>query len=466
MKYNLETYGCEMNKAESAALETMLRERGWEAGPRESADLVLINTCTVRATAENRAWGRIAQFASEKRKRPFSLVVVGCMAEQYREAMKERVPEIDYVLGTFQKQSFGLILDQIAAGTSYDLADETPAYVFSKTHSEPGAFRAFVPIMHGCNNFCSYCIVPYVRGRETSRAPADILAELDSLEAAGVREVTLLGQNVNSYRWEGPQAGRGAEQASAAQAAGQGGALDFAGLLRAVAAHLREKRASESASGGQGRGIGWIRFLTSHPKDLSDDLIRVIAEEPIYCRHVHLCIQSGSDRVLAAMNRKYTREYFLGLVDRMKAAIPGLSLSTDILVGFPGETEEDVEETLEVMRKVRFTYSFMYYYNPREGTPAMKLPGKVPDKVKKARLARVIALQKEISAGLMTERLGAIDEILIEDRSKRSSKEMLGRTARDEMVVIAADPARIGQFARVALKAKSGNTFRAEEVHE
>ena len=449
MKYNLETYGCEMNKAESAALEAMLRERGWESGPRESADLVLINTCTVRATAENRAWGRIAQFASEKRKRPFSLVVVGCMAEQYREAMKERVPEIDYVLGTFQKQSFGLMLDQIAAGTSYDLTEETPAYVFSKTHGEPGAFRAFVPIMHGCNNFCSYCIVPYVRGREISRAPADILAEIDSLEAAGVREVTLLGQNVNSYRWEGPS-----------------GALDFAGLLRAVAAHLREKRATEGGEGRQGRGIGWIRFLTSHPKDLSDDLIRVIAEEPIFCRHIHLCIQSGSDRVLASMNRKYTREYFLGLVDRMKAAIPGLSLSTDILVGFPGETDEDLEETLDVMRKVRFTYSFMYYYNPREGTPAMKLAGKVPDKVKKARLARVIALQKEISASLMAERLGSTDDILIEDRSKRSSKEMLGRTARDEMVVIAADPSRIGQFARVALKAKSGNTFRAEEVHE
>jgi len=464
MKYNLETYGCEMNKAESAALEAMLRERGWEAGPRDSADLVLINTCTVRATAENRAWGRIAQFASETRKRRFVLVVVGCMAEQYREAMKERVPEIDYVLGTFQKQSFGLILDQIAAGTSYDLTEETPAYVFSKTHSEPGAFRAFVPIMHGCNNFCSYCIVPYVRGRETSRAPDDILAEIDSLEAAGVREITLLGQNVNSYRWEGTQAGPVAGQGDRQG----GGALDFAGLLRVVAAHLREKRASAGggASAAASSGIGWIRFLTSHPKDLSDDLIRVIAEEPIFCRHVHLCIQSGSDRVLAAMNRKYTKEYFLGLVDRMKAAIPGLSLSTDILVGFPGETEEDLEETLEAMRKVRFTYSFMYYYNPREGTPAMKLAGKVPDKVKKARLARVIALQKEISAELMAERLGAVDDILIEDRSKRSSKEMLGRTARDEMVVIAADPSRIGQFARVALKAKSGNTFRAEEVNE
>jgi len=394
-------------------------------------------------------------------------MVVGCMAEQYRDAMKKRVPEIDYVLGTFQKQSFGLILDQIQAGTTYDLSDESPSYVFSKSHHEAGAFRAFVPIMHGCNNFCSYCIVPYVRGREISRRPADILAELDALEDAGVREVTLLGQNVNSYSWKGPE-----------------GQLDFPALLRLVAAHLREKRgmgigdgadggadggaAGTPGTGGAGSrgGIGWIRFLTSHPKDLSDELIRVIAEEPVFCRHIHLCIQSGSDRVLGLMNRKYTRDYFLGLVTKMRSAIPGLSLSTDILVGFPGETEENLEETLDIMRKVRFAYSFMYYFNPREGTPAVKLEGKVPDKIKKARLARVIALQKEISTSLMEERLGSRDEILVENRSRRSSKEMLGRTARDEMVVFAADPSRIGGFARVKLSGISGNTFRAEEVDE
>ncbi len=456
MKYYLETYGCEMNKAESAALETMLREHGWRSGAREEADLVLINTCTVRATAENRAWARISLFAAEKRRRKFALMVVGCMAEQYHEEMRKRTPEIDYVLGTFQKQSFGLVLDQIAAGTHYNLADESPSYVFSKTHHDPGAFRAFVPIMHGCNNFCSYCIVPHVRGREISRSPADILAELDGLEAAGVREVTLLGQNVNSYRW-----------------AGEEGGIDFPGLLRLIAAHLREKgrAAGEASAAGAAShtataGIGWIRFLTSHPKDLSEELVRVIAEEPIFCRHIHLCIQSGSNRVLALMNRKYTKEYFLGLVDMMRAGIPGLSLSTDILVGFPGETEEDLEETLDLMRKVRFAFAFMYHFNPRDGTPAIELPDRVPDKVKKARLARVIALQKEISTELMAERFGAVDEVLIEGKSRRSSKEMLARTARDEMVVLPADPSRIGQFARVKLSAKSGNTFRAEEVHE
>lgn len=460
MTYHLETYGCEMNKAESAALEAILAERGWTTSTLEECDLAIINTCTVRLTAENRAWARIALFASEKRKssRKFAIMAVGCMAEQYRDTMKKRVPEIDYVLGTFQKQSFGLVLDQIQAGSTYDLSDESPSYVFSKSHHEAGAFRAFVPIMHGCNNFCSYCIVPYVRGREISRKPADILAELDALEDVGVREVTLLGQNVNSYCWAGPE-----------------GRLDFPALLRLIARHLRDKRGmgrNGQKDGGAGdglvnlSGIGWIRFLTSHPKDLSEELIRVIAEEPVFCRHIHLCIQSGSDRVLGLMNRKYTRDYFLGLVSKMRSAIPGLSLSTDILVGFPGETEDDLEETLDIMRKVRFSYSFMYYFNPREGTPAVNLDGKIPDKIKKARLARVIALQKEISSGLMEERLGLIDEILVENRSRRSSKEMLGRTARDEMVVFAADPSRIGHFAKVRFSAKSGNTFRAEEVDE
>jgi tRNA-2-methylthio-N6-dimethylallyladenosine synthase len=203
MKYLLETYGCQMNKAESAAVEALFRERSWTQGSLEDADLVLINTCTVRATAENRAWGRIAFFAAEKKKRKFSLAVLGCMAEQYHQEIKKKAPAVDYVLGTFQKQALGLVLDQIEKGTSFDLREDAPAYVFASTHHEPGAFRAFVPIMHGCNNFCSYCIVPYVRGREVSRDPEAILAELEPLAAAGGREVTLLGQNVNSYKWQG-----------------------------------------------------------------------------------------------------------------------------------------------------------------------------------------------------------------------------------------------------------------------
>jgi tRNA-2-methylthio-N6-dimethylallyladenosine synthase len=452
-KYYIETYGCEMNKAESAAMETTLREHGWERSSEEEAQLVLLNTCTVRATAENRAWNRIRQLSARKKERSFVLAVVGCMAEQHKGAIQRRAPGVDYVLGTFQKQSFGLMLDMIARGQKAEVLEETPKYVFGARHHEPGAFRSFVPIMHGCNNFCSYCIVPYVRGREVSRSPADILREIDQLEDLGVREITLLGQNVNSYCWEA-----------------EGETLNFPGLLRMIAAHLEERRQFRTASGQaeefwqpDGR-IGWIRFLTSHPKDLSHELIDVIAGNPLFCRHIHLPFQSGSDAVLAAMNRRYTREGYLALVEELREKIPQLTLSTDVLVGFPGETEEDFEQTLDLMRRVRFSYAFMYHFNAREGTPAAEMPNRIPDALKKARLARVIALQKEITASLMRERVGQVDEVLIEGVSRRSSKEVLARTTRDEMVVFAASQDRIGQFARVRLVSITGNTFRGQEV--
>ena len=454
MTYYLETYGCQMNMAESSAMEVTLRERSWTMGSADGADLVIINTCTVRATAENRAWGRIAQYEAEKRKRDFSLMVVGCMAEQHRSDMKKRAPGIDYILGTNRTQTFGLVLDQIESGTDYAIQEETPAYSFASTHHEPGAFRAFVPIMHGCNNFCSYCIVPYVRGREISRPPDQIMAELFALEDSGVREVTLLGQNVNSYSWDG-----------------EGESLDFPGLLVAISAGLRARPQKctvkvDQEVGPARQGIGWIRFLTSHPKDLSPALIRVLAEDSLFCRHVHLCLQSGSDRVLAAMNRNYTSGQFLDLAASMKSAIPGLSLSTDILVGFPGETEADLEATLSAMKQVGFSYSFMYHFNPREGTPAALLADRVPEKVKRTRLARVIQLQKHLTAASLGSRLGSVDEILVEGRSKKSADEVLGRTARDEMVVFAAPASRVGSFAKVRLIGLSGNTFKAVEVHD
>jgi tRNA-2-methylthio-N6-dimethylallyladenosine synthase len=454
MKYLIETYGCQMNKAESAALETIMREHGWEAASEpDNSDLILINTCSVRATAENRAWGRIDHFAARKRelraegKKPFALVITGCMAERMKRSIKERQPQVDYVVGTFQKQAFGLVLDAIAAGKALGEVEESPAFVFANSYYEPGSFRSFLPIMHGCNNFCTYCIVPYLRGREVSRRPEAILAELDSLEDSGVREVTLLGQNVNSYLWKGREA--------AASAGAEAPDLDFPALLRLIAGHLR----------GRGRGgIRWIRFLTSHPKDLSDEVIEVMAEEELYCRHIHLCVQSGSDRILKAMNRHYDSAFYLALVERLEARLPGLSLSTDILVGFPGETEADLDETLALMRKVGFSYSFMYHFNPREGTPAATMEGRLPDKTKKARLARVIELQKETTKALMEARIGSVEEVLVEDLSRRKKSEVLARTQRDEMVVFAAPPSRVGGFAKVRLLSLSGNTFRAEEI--
>jgi tRNA-2-methylthio-N6-dimethylallyladenosine synthase len=462
MTYLIETYGCQMNKAESAALEILFREREWVPAVGDfPPDLVLINTCSVRITAETRAWGRIDHWAAEKARRsregkvPLALVVTGCMAERMKKGIRDRQPRVDYVIGTFQKQAFGLVLDAVAKGLPLDDIDESPAFIFAKSYYEPSSFRAFLPIMHGCNNFCTYCIVPHIRGREVSRKPGDILAELDALEAQGVREVTLLGQNVNSYRWpaDGDGNGRG-EEGGNEDSIGTGD-LDFPGLLRLIAERTRSRRDS---------GIRWMRFMTSHPKDLSDELIRVIAEEPLFCHHIHLPVQAGSDPVLKAMNRRYRREEYLALVDRLRAALPDISLSTDLLVGFPGESEKDLEATLDLMRRVGYTYAFMYHFNPREGTPAAAMGAKVSEKEKRARLARVIELQKTISAGLMAARIGSVEEVLVEDLSRRRKSEVLARTARDEMVVFEGGSDRIGTFAHVRLLSLSGNTFRAEEV--
>jgi len=436
MRYFIETYGCQMNKAESSALENQFSDRSWtRADDPAQADLVLINTCSVRITAETRAWGRIAHYAALKRQRRFVLVVTGCMAERLKDSMIQKAPGIDYVLGTFQKSGFGVLLDAVEAGRRLEVVEETPEFVFAPSHREAGSFSSFVPIMHGCDNFCTYCIVPYVRGREISRSPEAIFSEIASLASAGVREITLLGQNVNSYRWTG-----------------EGGQLDFAGLLRRVAAE------AESS------GIGRVRFVSSHPKDLSGATIDAIASSPVMARHIHLCVQHGSDRVLAAMNRKYTRSDYLSLAGTIRSRIPGITLSTDILMGFPGETEEDVEDTLALMREARFAYAFMYHYNPREGTPAATMPGRVPDTVKKERLARVIALQKEITGEVMREMLGGEATVLVESVSRKKADEVLARTDQDLMVVFPAPSSRIGSFARVRLDSVRGNTFKAEEV--
>lgn len=436
MRYLIETYGCQMNKAESAALENQFSDRAWSPStdPLE-ADLVLINTCSVRITAETRAWGRIAHYAALKRQAGFTLVVTGCMAERLKQRMKQKAPGIDYVLGTFQKAAFGVLLDAIEAKRPLETVEETPEFVFAPSHREAGSFHSFVPIMHGCDNFCSYCIVPYVRGREISRSPAAIVDELVALAGAGVREVSLLGQNVNSYRWTG-----------------EGGPLDFAGLLGLIAPR------AESA------GIGRIRFVSSHPKDLSDATIEAIAGNRVMARHIHLCAQHGSDRILAAMNRKYRSADYVALVESIRSRVPDITISTDILMGFPGEDEADVDATLELMRKVRFAYAFMYYYNPREGTPAASMKDQIPDKLKKERLARVIALQKELTRDIMKGMIGSEASVLVESVSKRRADEVLARTDQDMMVVFPAPESRIGSFVRVRLEALCGNTFKAVEV--
>jgi tRNA-2-methylthio-N6-dimethylallyladenosine synthase len=442
--YLLETYGCQMNKAESAALENILSERGWEAfslledevDPREAPSLVIINTCSVRATAETRVWGRLAHFTAMKKKHPLTLVVCGCMAERLGAELKKKQPGVDHVIGTQAKNAFSLLLDAVEKGVKLDRLDESPCFVFAPSHAEPGAFRSFVPIMHGCNNFCSYCIVPVVRGREISRSPESILAELQSLSARGVREITLLGQNVNSYKY---------------------GDLDFAGLLKLIKESLRPAAGPSSA-------IEWVRFLSSHPKDLSDESIQVLASDPLFCRHVHLCVQHGSDRVLQAMNRKYTVRRYLELVDKLRGAMPNLSLSTDILIGFPGETDADFQATLDLMRTVRFEYAYMYYYNPREGTEAAAMPDQLPLALKKERLAQVIALQSEITKERMRERVGSRARVLAESVSRNSASEILGRSEQDEMIVFEGSPDLIGSFVDVELRSLRGKTLKARRI--
>jgi tRNA-2-methylthio-N6-dimethylallyladenosine synthase len=437
--YFFETYGCQMNSAESAAMALVLKERGWEAADNsDAADLVIINTCSVRQTAEQRVLGRLAQYQALKKRRSGAspaLILAGCMAERLGEGLKEGFDGVDYVMGVSLRPLFPLILEALERGGTALLTGEKPVFSFSSSHLEEGRFRSFVPIMHGCNNYCSYCIVPYVRGREVSRSPASIVEEIHLLADRGVREITLLGQNVNSYRYED----------------GSRSIVDFPELLRLAA------RETENSS------IRWIRFLSSHPKDLSSAAIRTMAEHPVFCRHLHLCVQHGSNAVLGAMNRRYTRERYLDLVEEIRSAMPDISLSTDILVGFPGETGEDLDLTLDLMERVRFHYAYMYHYNPREGTAAYTLPGRVGEAVKRERLARVIALQKKHTRELLQQRIGSRETVLIEGISRKNADELIGRTERDEMVAVPGKASAIGSFVETTLSSLRGNTFRAHE---
>ena len=437
-KYFFETYGCQMNTAESAALVLAARERNWqEAENAESADLVLINTCSVRITAEQRVEGRLSYYGALKKKKAFCLVVAGCMAERIGEQLKNEYPFIDYIIGTHARSSFPLILAALENKSIYIESEQKPLFSFSALHHDESGespYKSFVPIMQGCDNYCSYCIVPYVRGREISRRPESILNEIKMVAAKGVREITLLGQNVNSYK---------------------SGNMDFPRLLESIA-DIVEK--------GEAGGLKWIRFLSSHPKDFSPDLITVFNDHSCLCRHIHLCVQHGSNKILTAMNRRYTREQYLELVYKLKSALPELSLSTDILVGFPGESEDDLEDTLNLMEEVKFLYSFMYHFNPREGTAAYSLPDRIDEDVKKSRLSRVIELQKKHTLEILKSRIGKEILVLVEGISRKNADELIGRTERDETVVFPGKSSYMGSFGTLSLSSLKGNTFRAESI--
>ncbi len=449
-----------MNLAESAAVEQLLIARGWEKSEdAETADMAIINTCSVRASAENRIFGRLGYFTGLKAVRdknefakyksfekaanlvqehpvPITVVVMGCMAERLLGSLQKEWPVIDYVVGTYAKHHFGDIITAVEEKKEHIQIDDTEKYKFASVSYEQGSKSTFVPIMHGCNNFCTYCIVPYVRGREISRPVEEILHELDVLTKYKVLDITLLGQNVNSYK-----------------SAYQGKEINFSALLQIIADHLKEINST----------IGWVRFLSSNPKDFSDELIDVIAKNELICHHIALPVQHGSSAVLKKMNRQYTREQYLDLVKRIKSKIPDVSLTTDIMMGFPTETEEDVELTLDLMNQVRFESACMYYYNPREGTPAAKWE-QIPEKIRKERLQRVIDLQMIHTDEQMKRRVGQTAKVLVEGVTRDNKNELLGKTAQDEKVSFAADKSLIGTFIYVKILALNGHTFKGEIV--
>ncbi len=462
MTYFFETYGCEMNIAESASLEQLLISRGWtKAFSPQVADLMIINTCTIRKSADERIEGRLGWINGLKAVRekkigaktklldqaveyvkdgpkPLTVVVTGCMAERMLSTFKKKYPFVDYVIGTFGKHQFGKIIDAVQGGQpSFEIPNDS-YYHFASLSAEPGAFSTFVPIMHGCNNFCTYCIVPYVRGRECSRPVNQILSEIDALSKLGVKEITLIGQNVNSYngyRGDSPD----------------GNPVTFAQLLKIISDYLNEIKSP----------IKWVRFMSSHPKDFTDDVIDVIAQEEVLCKHIHLPVQNGSTAILKAMNRRYTKEQYLELVDKIKSKIPEVSLTTDIMMGFPGETEADVEETLDLMRKVKYESAMMYYYNQREGTPAAKME-QIPESIRKERLQKIIDLQLQHTHERMMERVGKTVKVIVESISRDNKEELLGQTEQHEKVAFKADKSLIGNFVNVKIVKLNGNTFKGE----
>ncbi|WP_303920580.1 tRNA (N6-isopentenyl adenosine(37)-C2)-methylthiotransferase MiaB [Treponema berlinense] len=467
MTYFFETYGCEMNIAESAAVEQLFISRGWtKASEPELADMVVINTCSVRGSAENRIFGRLGYYSGVKKIRhkepgaktrleemqpavkyveekgvvPFYVVLMGCMAERLLDSVKKDYPVIDFVVGTFGKSKFGEIITAAEEHKKGFKIEEDSEYTFPKISYEQQSFSTFVPIMHGCNNFCTYCIVPYVRGREVSRPVEQILAEIDFLSARGVKEITLLGQNVNAYRCKDETA--------------EGGELNFPKLLKKISLHL-DKTASS---------IKWIRFESSNPNDFSDELIQVIAEDSHICRGFHIAAQHGNSEILRRMNRKNTREDFIELVKKLRREVPDVEIITDLMVGFPGETEEQFEDILSFMEEIKFESAFMYYYNPREGTPAAKFDGQIDLAVKKERLKKVIDLQLKHTAQVMNQRIGKTVTVLADIVSRDDETELLGKTEQNERVAFKAEKKLIGSFVTVKLVGLSGNTFKGEIV--
>jgi tRNA-2-methylthio-N6-dimethylallyladenosine synthase len=411
-----------MNERDSEILSGMLGEMGYE--PTENvheADIVLLNTCCVRETAENKVWGRIGELKHLKSERPDVILgICGCMTQQPEvgEKIRRRAPHVDIIFGTHNVHQLPQLVGRVKEErqTIIDIWETEGDIIENLPSKRVEGVKSYVTIMYGCNNFCTYCIVPYVRGRERSRQVADIAREIAGLAKDGYKEVMLLGQNVNSYGKDlTPK-------------------IEFADLLLEL-----EKI----------EGLYRIRYMTSHPRDFNDRLIRVIAESQKVCEHFHLPVQAGGNNVLQRMNRGYTKEGYLELVQKIRAHVPHASITTDLIVGFPGETDDDFAETLDLLEKVRFDAAFTFVYNKRSGTPAAEMPDQVIDDVKKARIQKLISLQNTISMEKNLLEAGKIHEILVEGRSKSNPGVMEGRTRSNKLVLFKGEDNLTGQLVRV-----------------
>ena len=420
----IQTFGCQMNARDSEKLAGVLLEAGYQEAESEDADFAVYNTCTVRENANLRVYGRLGVLHGYKKKNPhMKIALCGCMMQEAAvvEKLKKSYRFVDLIFGTHNIFKFAELLVSMFESDRMviDIWKDTDQIVEDLPVDRKYPFKSGVNIMFGCNNFCSYCIVPYVRGRERSREPQEILREIRALVADGVVEVMLLGQNVNSY-------GKNLEHP-----------VTFAELLRQVE---------------QIDGLRRIRFMTSHPKDLSDELIQVMADSKKICRHLHLPLQSGSSRLLKIMNRRYTKEAYVALADRIRTAIPDIALTTDIIVGFPGETEEDFQETLDVVREVRYDSAFTFIYSKRTGTPAAAMDNQVPEDVVKERFDRLLKEVQRIS-GEMAERFaGTEQEVLVEEKNHQMEGCVSGRLSNNHVVHFPGDVSLIGQIVRVRLE--------------
>lgn len=430
------TFGCQMNARDSEKLKGILEEIGYEIADSEDADFVIYNTCTVRENANLKVYGRLGALSHKKEKNPhMRIALCGCMMQEPEvvEKLKKSYRFVDIIFGTHNifKLAELIVMREQSDSMVIDIWKDTDKIVEDLPVERNYRFKSGVNIMFGCNNFCSYCIVPYVRGRERSREPEAIVREIENLAADGVKEIMLLGQNVNSY-------GKNLDKP-----------LSFAGLLQKI-----EKI----------DGIERIRFMTSHPKDLSDELIEVMGASRKICPHLHLPLQSGSSRVLKEMNRRYTKEQYLELAEKIRAAVPDISLTTDIIVGFPGETEEDFKETLDVVRKVKYDSAFTFLYSRRTGTPAAASEEQIPEDIMKDRFDRLLSEVQEIGRRKTARHSGTVQEVLVEQVNEQDDALMTGRLGYNTVVHFPGDPSMIGKILKVELKQCKGFYYLGELV--